>query len=1065
MKYHFAIKFIAIVLCALSLLGAATCGLSVFALTDMNLYHKDVDQVYQEQVQEYGHTLAHDRAMFYASNTLGGCPEPMVQQMHGISTDAFNPAFYGYALKDADGNVLESVAAPAGDNIITYTFDVSGQYMHLVDILSADQPQETEEETVVVSDPLAASEVLAASAVSVSRIPSQGAVLEQITLTFKDSSVGLAGENLGTVFRNADGLVVVRTTNWDMDPENTEIYAIALHDSQGNLIYEAANETGIGIVAEAADGTADVIFTSYPMAKLTDAADPAEPAVTEATEETAPQATEAEETTPATEETKAADSDEDEAESTEETKDKDSEEKKSDSEEGESEKKSKKESEEDSEKKSEKDSDEDSEKKSKKDSDEDSEKKSEKDSDEDSEKKSEKDSDEDSEKKSKKDSDEDSEKKSDEDSEKKSEKESEKDSDKESKDADESAASEGDSEDAEAASEDAAASTEETAAPTVPETLPAETLPAETVPVETIPEPVLINGRPLNTYQINRCEYTDAAIGQTVIGRYVYIPMPEMTMELYVAPGALATDSGYIALRLIREIRSYLLPAMGIFLLLFAVCMVYLVYAAAHSSKSSEIRPGALNRIPLDLYGLLAAGSLSASYLLILEGGDYLLRQSVSVGCTYCITIGYLVSLLIVGFFFACAAQFKAPDHFWWHNSLCGLFLKLCIRLMKKLGQLCVRLEAWTAATGWPRLRQKLGRLWDRVCSLARRIITFLTRLLDGIHQSIHRFLSLLPITWQWILIGCVILFALFFSISSRNGIGFVLALLVSLGLILYGAHCFGELMDATRRMSKGNLDCKIPNRKMVGSFLEFSGYLKDLANVAVVAAQKQLKSERTKTELIANVSHDIRTPLTSIINYVDLLQMPHSQEDEAQYLEVLDRQSQRLKKLLDDLIDMSKASTGNMVVDIAAVDAVEFVNQALGEFADKLDSAQLIPVFRHTEDSVAMLADGKLVWRVLSNLLSNAVKYAMPCTRLYIDLMTLDNQVVISLKNISRDPLNVDADELMERFVRGDDSRNTDGSGLGLNIAKSLMELQKGQLQLLVDGDLFKVTLIFPGI
>jgi len=234
---------------------------------------------------------------------------------------------------------------------------------------------------------------------------------------------------------------------------------------------------------------------------------------------------------------------------------------------------------------------------------------------------------------------------------------------------------------------------------------------------------------------------------------------------------------------------------------------------------------------------------------------------------------------------------------------------------------------------------------------------------------------------------------------------------------------------------------------------------------VAVMAAQKQLKSERMKTELITNVSHDIKTPLTSIINYVDLLQKPHTEEEQAQYLEVLDRQSQRLKKLIDDLMDMSKASTGNMAVDITLVDAVESVNQALGEFADKLDRAQLTPVFRHTEDSVAMMADGKLVWRVLSNLLSNAVKYAMPGTRLYIDLMQLDDTVVISLKNISREALNVDAEELMERFVRGDDSRNTEGSGLGLNIAKSLMELQKGQLQLLVDGDLFKVTLIFPGI
>ena len=162
--------------------------------------------------------------------------------------------------------------------------------------------------------------------------------------------------------------------------------------------------------------------------------------------------------------------------------------------------------------------------------------------------------------------------------------------------------------------------------------------------------------------------------------------------------------------------------------------------------------------------------------------------------------------------------------------------------------------------------------------------------------------------------------------------------------------------------------------------------------------------------------------------------------------------------------MEMSKASTGNMTVEITTVDAVESVNQALGEFSDKLAAAQLTPMFRHSESRAPIRADGKLVWRVLSNVLSNAVKYAMPGTRLYIDLMELEGKVVISLKNISREQLNMDAEELMERFVRGDDSRNTEGSGLGLNIAKSLMELQRGQLQLLVDGDLFKVTLIFPG-
>ena len=182
-------------------------------------------------------------------------------------------------------------------------------------------------------------------------------------------------------------------------------------------------------------------------------------------------------------------------------------------------------------------------------------------------------------------------------------------------------------------------------------------------------------------------------------------------------------------------------------------------------------------------------------------------------------------------------------------------------------------------------------------------------------------------------------------------------------------------------------------------------------------------------------------------------------------YLEVLSRQSGQLKKLIEDLMEMSKASTGNLSVEITDIDAAEAIHQALGEFGDKLERANLTPVVRTPEKQVIMKADGKLLWRVLSNLLSNAVKYAQGGTRLYIDLLEIDGKAVISLKNISRDELNVSAEELMERFVRGDASRNTEGSGLGLNIAQSLMELQKGQLQLLVDGDLFKVTLTFPTV
>jgi signal transduction histidine kinase len=290
-----------------------------------------------------------------------------------------------------------------------------------------------------------------------------------------------------------------------------------------------------------------------------------------------------------------------------------------------------------------------------------------------------------------------------------------------------------------------------------------------------------------------------------------------------------------------------------------------------------------------------------------------------------------------------------------------------------------------------------------------------------------------------------------------------LLSLLADVILVCYGAYAYGVLLSGAKRMAEGNLSAKISTRFLVGPFACFAIHLNALADVAVIAAEKQLRSERMKTELITNVSHDIKTPLTSIINYIDLLEKPHTEPEGKQYLEVLGRQSQRMKKLIEDLMEMSKASSGNIPVHIQQIDAAETVNQALGEFSDKLEVAGLIPVFQQPEAAVPMLADGRLAWRVLSNLLSNVVKYALPGTRVYADIDTLPGQVQISLKNISREPLNISADELTERFVRGDTSRNTEGSGLGLNIAKSLMDLQKGRLELVVDGDLFKVTLIFP--
>ena len=239
---------------------------------------------------------------------------------------------------------------------------------------------------------------------------------------------------------------------------------------------------------------------------------------------------------------------------------------------------------------------------------------------------------------------------------------------------------------------------------------------------------------------------------------------------------------------------------------------------------------------------------------------------------------------------------------------------------------------------------------------------------------------------------------------------------------------------------------------------------LNDLGSAINTAVDERIKSERMKAELITNVSHDLKTPLTSIINYVDLLKKEDIQGEKArEYIEVLDRKSQRLKKLTEDLVEASKASTGTLPVNTERLGVVQLINQAIGEYSEKLESAQLQLVTSMTEEEVYVSADGRHFWRILDNLMGNCVKYAMPATRVYLDLVAWDGWVTLSLKNISASQLNIPAEQLMERFVRGDESRTSEGSGLGLSIARSLTELQGGVFRLEVDGDLFKAVVSFP--
>ena len=488
--------------------------------------------------------------------------------------------------------------------------------------------------------------------------------------------------------------------------------------------------------------------------------------------------------------------------------------------------------------------------------------------------------------------------------------------------------------------------------------------------------------------------------------------------------------------------------ALGVCLVLFAALAVYLCMAAGRKPGSEEIRPGGLNCIPLDIY--LAAVVLGAAGYVFCaaEGLGYFIQQSM---LTFLSIYGYGLyawCLLFVGFCFACAAQFKTPNFYWWRRSVTGL---------------CWRIAVWCWHFGWKCLGWAYKILWTVTIGLVSWAWKTIKKFFSWLIGWGRKLYGLLPLSWQWLVGGLLVGGCTFPGLLWDSSLLLFISFAIALAVVIYSANVYATLLEAAKRMRGGDLEIKVDEKLMIGGFKDMAQELNGLSDVVMVAAQKQMRSERMRTELITNVSHDIKTPLTSIINYVDLLQKPHSPEDAQTYLEVLSRQSNRMKRLIDDLIELSKASTGNITVNLTTMDAVETVNQALGEFTDKLDAAHLMLVFRAPKEPLYIHADGRLAWRAMSNLLSNAAKYAQPDTRLYVDMVAVDGKVCISFKNISRDSLNISADELMERFVRGEASRSQEGSGLGINIAKSMMELQHGALELLVDGDLFKATLIFP--
>ncbi|MCI8361759.1 MAG: hypothetical protein HFJ41_01140 [Clostridia bacterium] len=307
------------------------------------------------------------------------------------------------------------------------------------------------------------------------------------------------------------------------------------------------------------------------------------------------------------------------------------------------------------------------------------------------------------------------------------------------------------------------------------------------------------------------------------------------------------------------------------------------------------------------------------------------------------------------------------------------------------------------------------------------------------------------------------------FLVITITIIGFfgILLLLIFWSLALYVIlnYCkqLNNIKQQLKSIYEGKQDTKIDTTNLEKNLKEMGEYVNSLSTGLTKAVEESLKSERMKTQLITNVSHDIKTPLTSIINYVDLLKKEEMPNEKAkEYLEILDNKSQRLKRLTEDLVEASKATSGNIKLNIESINLKELIKQISGEFEDKFKEKNLELILQMPKERINIKADSRYLYRVIENMYTNIIKYALEGSRVYIDIIKKENKVQIELKNISKAKLNINAEELMQRFVRGDTSRNTEGSGLGLSIAESLTKLQGGNFSIHLDGDLFKVVIEF---
>lgn len=452
------------------------------------------------------------------------------------------------------------------------------------------------------------------------------------------------------------------------------------------------------------------------------------------------------------------------------------------------------------------------------------------------------------------------------------------------------------------------------------------------------------------------------------------------------------------------------------------VCFIFLMCSAGHRNGQEGIIPGVLTGIHLDVLTLFFAGAASAFCAVIVElvsgMGD----------------LGQIIILTAAGSLLAI-----------WATLYCMDFA----------------------------LRIKLGKCWRHsliyvILEGTGRALRFLCRETGVLIREIPMMLTVLTVYFGI----CILEFigvVLFTRVSEGFLLFWTLEKIALLAAVAYIAMTCNRLLTAGRALAEGEEGYTVDTSRMFGDFKEHGENLNSLSQGISRAVAERMKSEHLKTELISNVSHDLKTPLTSIINYADLICEEAGSGDEAdisrmkEFSEVLLRQSRRLKKLLEDLMEASKATTGNLEVNLETCEVGVLLSQAVGEYQQRMEEKGLELITRKPQEEVKILADGRHLWRVFDNLLNNICKYAQENSRVYLSIETDGEWARIIFRNMSKYPLDISAEELQERFVRGDKSRHMEGNGLGLSIARSLVELQNGKMDIVIDGDLFKVTVCFP--